>query len=116
MIRHNGIELDRVRQIIRHRGKEKKFSTILAAGAKPVAFRFWEALILGECTRQQLFEILYGHDPEGGPNGGHNILNVRVCMWRHQFAAMELYWHCEKRGGIAHWCLLPVPLEEAQAA
>lgn len=107
MIKHNGIEIDRVRQFIRHRGHERWFSRNYVAGARPVMFRTWEALILGDCTREELFNMLYAHDEDGGPNQGYNILNVRMSMWRVDFAKMELKWRSEKRGGVAHWRLIP---------
>lgn len=103
VIHYNGIEIDRQRQIIRHQGREKIFRQSMYGGMRPVAFRFWEALILGDCTREQLFSILYDHNIEGGPIQGYNILNVRVAMWRNQFASMGLKWQSEKRGGVAHW-------------
>lgn len=107
MIRTDGIEIDRRRQIIRHQGREKIFRQGMYGGMRPVAFRFWEALILGDCTREQLFNILYDHDSNGGPIQGYNILNVRISMWQKQFADMKLKWRSDKRGGLAHWRLIP---------
>ena len=107
MIRHNGIEIDRKAQIIRHRGKQKFFDRRWLGGSKPTAFRLWEALIIGDCNRPQLFELLYGDDADGGPEQGLNILNVKVALCRRQFAALELKWVSEKRGGLAYWRLIP---------
>lgn len=107
MIRHNGIEIDRVRQIIRHRNREKKFARAWIGGQRPVAFRIWEALIIGECTRDYLFTLVYGHDAGGGPNQGPNVLNVRICQWRSEFARMDLEWVSERRASVAYWQLVP---------
>lgn len=107
MIRHNGIEIDRVRQIIHHGNLKRRFSRARIGGHAPVMFKMWEALILGDCTREQLFNLLYGDCPEGGPVNGYNILNVRVSAQQKAFAAMGLKWVSEKRGGIAHWSLVP---------
>lgn len=107
VIRTDGIEIDRVRQIIRHRSVEKRFSRAYVSGHQPVMFRTWEALILGEHTRESLFNLLYSSDENGGPNQGYNILNVRMSMWKADFKKMEFDWIRNKRGGIVHWRLVP---------
>lgn len=107
MIRHNGIEIDRKEQMIRHAGREKWFSRGRNAGREPVMFRMWEAMIVGSINRNNLFDLLYSDDPDGGPVAGPWIIHVRLHQWKNDYGKIKLRLDKTKWGGIVHYRLVP---------
>lgn len=108
MITHNGITIYREYATIIHRGNKKRFNS--PDGKRQVFFKMWEALILGAMSRNELFDLLYGHRADGGPNQGVNQLSVRMHQARSELVRMELSWISDRRGGVAYWKLLPTPI------
>lgn len=75
MIRFGNVTIDRKKRIITN-GKR---SLHWVHGARIVEFRLLQALLLsGGLTKKQLFDLLYGWDPEGGPLHGVNIVSVMM--------------------------------------
>lgn len=57
-------------------------------------------LILNGWTRQSdLFDFLYGADPDGGPLGGPIVLDPQVVQWNGYLRPLGLIIHRDKRGG-----------------
>lgn len=108
MIRHNGVTVYRQYSTIIHRGNKKVFRP-WGYGSRSwrIAFKLWEALILKEHSRDELFERLYKDDPTGGPDVGTKYLDIRLCQFRNEFARMELQWVSQKRSGANYWQLIP---------
>lgn len=107
MITHNGITIDRGRQVISHNGLTRRFTTTCRAGQRPVMFRIWEALIMGKPDRDQLFDAIYGECPEGGPIAGPWIFHIRLHQWKPEFSKINLRLHKEKWSGVMHYQLVP---------
>lgn len=112
MITHNGITIYRQFATIIHRGHKKQFQH--PNGSNRVFFKMWEALILGAMSRDALFDALYGHRADGGPNQGVNQLSVRMHQSRSELVRMELNWISDRRGGVAYWKIIPTPIFNVQ--
>lgn len=108
MITHNGIIIYREFYTIIHRGNKKVFQS--PDGRGRVLFKMWEGLILGAMSRAELFDSLYGHRADGGPNLGVKQLSVRMDQCKSEFRRMELNWVSERYSGLAYWRLVPVPI------
>ncbi len=103
MIRHNGIEVERSRRgfIVRYCKRVETFERYAEK-------RLMHALILGGgLTRDCLFDLMYGHDPDGGPLKGRNLIDVRLAQWKPRLEKMGLKIHREKRGGKMHLEIVP---------
>jgi hypothetical protein len=84
MVRHNGIEIDRHRHVIRHAGKEMVFSSYRR-------FALISALILaGPKTCEELFDGLYAHRLDGGPVYGWNSIKVLFSQLKPIFRKLDL--------------------------
>jgi len=49
-------------------------------------------------SRDRLIELLYGDDPDGGPEGAGNIVTVRIAHLRKELAPMGWTVNCNGRG------------------
>ena len=105
----NGIVIDRAARTITVSGRTRYFRPTgpKSGPTKSYAERatyFFDAvchLILnGETRKQDLFDFLFRHDANGGPEAGLAILDARICQWRPALAKLGLEIIYEKRGGI----------------
>lgn len=104
MVRHNGIELVPDARTIRHRGREWR-----SHRENSQVYRAIEALILGgELSLPQLFWIVFGHDPEGGPNEGPHIFCIRFGQWRPIFKQLDLEMRKTRIASVTFYQLVPV--------
>jgi hypothetical protein len=108
MIRHNGITLDRKNQTIYHRGRKRVLHQINPGGFRPVAYKLWEALILGPLDRATLFDRMYGEREDGGPLDGIKIVDIRISQWKYAFKLLGLQIVREKRCGVKYYRLVPI--------
>ena len=76
MIRHNGIEIDRRRRVIRHEGAEMYFQS-------RTRFRLVSSLILADMPNvDDLFLFIYGARADGGTEYGTKQVNVFLSQIR----------------------------------
>lgn len=95
MIWHNGIGIDREARNI-HRDR-----TVVHFSQRR-AFELFCHLILGSPKNcEQLFDLLYGHRADGGPEQGKNIINVLMSQKRPQIAKLGL--ELKKERGTHYW-------------
>jgi hypothetical protein len=88
MIRFRGIRIDRYRCSIAHGGAE-----ILFSGFHKPSRRFDLACILllaGPKTKFELFDMIYGDDPDGGPLEYTRVIDVMICQLKKQFTAIGI--------------------------
>jgi DNA-binding response OmpR family regulator len=52
------------------------------------------------CTKAEIFDHMYGDDPDGGPEYGNDIIDVLVCRLRKKGWPIETEWG---RGYIIRW-------------
>ncbi len=103
VIRYKGIEVDPVGLEMRHRGR--KWTPLRK---KSLTFRGLQSLICGGgLSTAQLFWIMYGNDPEGGPDAGHHILLIWFCKWKDIFKQLDLELHSVKIAGVLFYRLEP---------
>ena len=111
MIRHNGIEISLVSRTIWHRKHVRRFN----AGPHSVEFEIWCLLLLGGGqNRWQIFDSVYGDDPEGGPDSGPHMIDVRIQQFKKKFAAMEFHLVKDRRASRTYWRLEPIPVFNVQ--
>lgn len=103
MIRTDGIEINLVQKTISHRGYCKRF-------ARPLAFALTRHLILSFLNADELFDLLYGHRSDGGPNQGRLQILTMICQKRVLFDRLQLQFD-KIRGGHCHtrYRLVPKP-------
>jgi len=69
-----------------------------------IQFKFMQHLILGGgLTLGQLFDLLYGDDPDGGPDKGIELIRVMLCHMAASLKALDLRLLKENRGGQKHY-------------
>jgi hypothetical protein len=103
VIRYNGIEIDSRAQEVRHRGRVWS-----ACREETSTFVGLQSLICGGgLSTAQLFWIMYGDDPEGGPDLGHHVIHIRLCQWRKFFEALALELRRVKTAGVIFYSLEP---------
>jgi hypothetical protein len=112
MIRHNGIEIDRERLIIRHRARSYRFRAHTARNAQygheNLAFESISHIILhGPISKEVLFEYVYGLSPHGGPLDGIHIFDVRIFQWKVIFEHLDLELTKEKFNSTTRYTLTP---------
>lgn len=104
MVRHNGIEIDPGERSIRHRGQ--KWTTLQKNSQ---VYRSIEALIIGGgLSTAQLFWIVFGHDPDGGPMEGPHVFFIRFNQWKPIFKQLDLELRKTKIVGVMYYELVPV--------
>jgi hypothetical protein len=84
VIRHNGIVIDKDKRTIEVHGYSHAFGNggPHSYQNEGVAFKTISYLLLsGSRTRRELFEYIYGHCAEGGPNAGPDIFNNHWINW-----------------------------------
>lgn len=103
VIRTNGIEIDRVCRTISHRGHREHFN-------RPISFVMTCHLILGFFNRDELFDLIYGHRHDGGPEMGSNQIATMFVQKRLIFERLGLQFD-KVRGGHYHtrYRLVPKP-------
>lgn len=106
MIFHNGIAIDRKTHTITHNFNSRHF-TGKYNGGRQLMFRTWEAMILGDMSAAELFECLYGEDPNGGPMFGLHIFYVRIAQWEPELKRMQLRIIRDKRAGQTYYKMVP---------
>lgn len=108
MIRHNGIEIDRQRLVIRHAGRERLFTSSPRAGYPAVMFKMWEAMILHSQKgwHDRCCDV-YGECPDGGPVAGPAVVCIRLHQWRFDFPKMLLRLNKTKWSGVVRYQLVP---------
>lgn len=116
-IRINGIEIDRERTTISHRGRTKVFRTdwrssnnrYTKRGTSMTFDSIVHMLLSGGITKPDLYDKVYGHCRNGGPLDGPHIFDVRVHQWKSLFAHLYLRFEKSKRGGTMYYTLTPIP-------
>ena len=107
VIRHNGIVIDRQAQTIFHNGFTRHFRATKNSAYSKHGNLFFEAvgfmMLNGWTSRDQLFHHLYGGDPDGGPECGVHMLDVRLPQWRASLGRLGLEIVREKRGGVQYF-------------
>lgn len=107
VIRHNDIMIDRANQSITI-GEytayfPQRYSHYQDAKGTSVAFKIFEHLLLkGEMSREQMFEHIYGHCPDGGPENGKHIFDIHFGHWLKHFEALRVKLVRDKRGGTMY--------------
>jgi len=79
-------------------------------------FKAWCAFILGDFSRDKMFEHLHGHQADGGPIHGVKWIDIRVAQWRPAAEKMELQFTKDKRGGHIYWAIEPQPFSIQRTA
>jgi hypothetical protein len=85
MIRFRGIRIDRYRCSIAHGGAEILFSRHTRKFDLACAL-----LLAGPKTKAELFDLIYGNSPDGGPLGHVRTIDVMICMLKKQFTAIGI--------------------------
>lgn len=94
MIWHNGIGIDRAGGTIHRNGSVVKFQ-------KKPGFDLMCHLILGQPkNRVELFDAVYGHRADGGPND-IKVIDIMLSQKKGQFAALGL--ELKKERGAHSW-------------
>lgn len=83
VIRTDGIEIDMARKTISHRGHREQFN-------RPLSFAMTCHLILGFFNKEEIFDLLYGHRHDGGPEMGENHIATMFAQKRAMFARLGL--------------------------
>jgi hypothetical protein len=94
VIRHNGIEIDIAKREIRHRGARYH-------SAKYYGFALVFHLIMGQHSKSELFDLLYSHRADGGPELGDNHIAVMLSQKRPIFERLQL--ELKKERGAHYW-------------
>lgn len=94
VIRTDGIEIDLKRWTISHRGHCEQFN-------RPLSFAMTRHLILGFFNKEELFNLLYGHRHDGGPEMGENQIATMFAQKRAMFERLGLQFD-KVRGGFYH--------------
>lgn len=94
VIRTDGIEIDLKRRTISHRGHCECF-------VSPLSFAMACHLILGFFNKAELFDLLYGHRNDGGPDMGENQVATMFVQKRLIFERLDLQFE-KVRGGHYH--------------
>ena len=103
VIRYNGIEIDSRSQEITHRGRRWS-----SCRENTSTFVGLQSLICGGgLSTAQMFWIMYGDDPDGGPDLGHHVVHIRLTQWRPFFAALALELRKVKLAGVIFYSLEP---------
>jgi hypothetical protein len=103
VIRYNGIEIDSGAQEIRHRGRKWA-----ACRKETTTFLGLQSLICGGgLSTAQMFWIMYGDDPDGGPDLGYRVVGIRLNQWRPFFGALALELRKVKTAGVVFYSLEP---------
>jgi hypothetical protein len=109
MIRHNGITIDRKWQRVEHRGKARRFGAC--------KFRLLCAMLLaGPKNADELFEIVYGDDPDGGPLTGRDIIDQHIHGLKEQISDIGLELHSSRHHARLRYWLAPSPAARQEAA
>lgn len=113
MIRYNGIEIDRKSMTISHAGvavrqpysgPQTYFKSPQGGGYR---FKAMERMILGEVSRDGLFDYIFSDCPEGGPAIGPHVIDIRFIQWKKIFARLQLKLVRDKRAGTMYFRLIP---------
>jgi len=83
VIRHKGIEIDVKNRVISHRG-------VIYQQRKHYGFALIFHLIMGQHSTEELFDLLYGHREDGGPEQGGNHISVMMSQKKELFATLQL--------------------------
>ena len=82
VIRCNGIEIDRKARTVTHCGERYIFNYSRAN----VRFRaFLDLVLSGGLSLEQLFDRIYGNDPNGGPESGPHYFLIVLNQWEKKF-------------------------------
>ena len=110
MIRHNGIEIDRKARTIANGEFAWRFNTNRFQGGGFCGdnrFRLVEHLILnGGATSDDLFDLLYAHDPDGGPINGTNAIQVMLSQLVKVYAGLGMKLRRERHNGRIRYSLV----------
>lgn len=108
VIRYSDIVIDREQNTISigaHRYEFKAYNTSRSYVRKgtSVAFETFSHLLLnGHTTRRQMFDLVYGHDAEGGPIDGPSIFDIHFVNWAHIFSALHVTLAREWKLGVQY--------------
>ena len=107
MIRNNGIEIDRRARTISHRGVTTNFRE--QTQRNDVTFPALCHLILSAgASTTELFRLIYGDDPEGGPIEGHHVFVIRMNQWKAAYLlALGLQVRKWRISGVSFYCVVP---------
>lgn len=111
MIRVDDMILDRARQTLTRNGESIHFFKVQTSTPKRrfnLKYRIVECLVLSRKTAQELFDLLYGDDPDGGPDGGLSMIAVRMSQLKASLAGLGLKVHSQKNGGIRRYWIAPI--------
>ena len=110
MIRHNGVEIDRKRLIIYVDGAHYEFQSQRKQGGGfpgKIRFRVMQHLLLARnASIHELFDAVYGDDPEGGPDGGHHVLWICLNQMKPVFARLGLKLRKHKHNSFNRYSLV----------
>ena len=74
-------------------------------------FKAFKYLLLANgngMTREQLFDLVYGHLENGGPNRGPGIFDTKFNQWQGWFEYLHVEVKREKRGGKQFLRMVPI--------
>ena len=100
MIRYRDIEINRKLRIIRRDNR--------AIRLRQRSFELTCALLLGGgMTSAEIFDQMYGYDPDGGPLFGSGIIATMICHLRKRFCKLGLLLCTGSKGGEKSYWLEP---------
>jgi hypothetical protein len=108
VIRHNGIEIDNDSRAIRIGEYVRKFKS---SKGKDIRFTAIKHLLLcgpNGASRDDLWNLCYGHCYNGGPNAGLQYFDILFHQMRPKIKAMGLDFTKEKRSGTQYYRLIRI--------
>jgi hypothetical protein len=105
MIRHNGITIDRKTRTISHAGAAYQFR--IPMNGCDVAFTSVCHLVLGPgFSLNDLFDLAYSDDADGGPDGGPDQLLCYMNSWPRRFLdRLGIELRAWKISGVTRYCI-----------
>lgn len=81
MIRFGTVTIDRKRKVISNGMRQHQFGDCNNGNHAFATFELLQHLLLaGGKTSRELFDLIYGNDPNGGPLGWWTVINVLICQ------------------------------------
>lgn len=115
MIRFGGIEICSVTKTIRNGSLVMDCTANKGSRGGPAAtarFKAFKWLLCADgngLSRAALFDLVYGDDPNGGPECGLNVFDVSFCQsWGTAMRQLEVALKKEKRAGQVYMRMVPV--------
>jgi hypothetical protein len=105
MIKFKGIEINRQRRTISHRGRTHSFCDTRNSIAFNMAIFF---LLAGGASKEMVFQHLYEDDPNGGPLRGEECINVMLHQLnKRHLRALDLEIRSWRIAGVSFYEIVP---------